>query len=83
MNTTDTTLLIILTSLLSILLLIFIATMVVIFKLVRSVQKVVIKAEDVIESVETAADNFKQASSHATTIKVIKNIFKLANKRRK
>ncbi|MDB5169218.1 MAG: hypothetical protein JWO41_574 [Candidatus Saccharibacteria bacterium] len=79
MTTTDTTLLIILTSLLSIFILVCIAIAVVIFKLVRAVQAVVVKAESVVDSVEAAAEVFKDASGKMAMIKLIRNIVDLAH----
>jgi len=81
MTTTDTVLVIILTSLLSIWLLLGIALSVVLVKLVNSVRRVVEKAEGVVDSVESAAEIFKDTQGRLAFIKLIRNIIKLAKKR--
>lgn len=83
MTTTDTTLLIILTVLLSVFILILIATAVVAFKLVRSIQKVVAKAEGVVDSVESAAEVLKEASGKVAIVRVIKNIVDLTQRKKR
>ena len=82
MDTTDTTLLIILTALLSIFIIVCTAIAVVIFQLVRAAKKAVAKAEHVIDSVENAAEVFKDASGKMAMAKLIKNIFNLVNSKK-
>jgi hypothetical protein len=79
MTTTETVLVIILTSLLSILFLIYIVTAVAIYKLVKQVKKVVIKAEEVVDSVESAAEVFKDTGGKLAFFKLVRNIIKMAN----
>ena len=78
MSTTDTVLVIILTSLLSILFLVYIAIAVAIFKLIKAVRKVVDKAEDVVDSVESAAEVFKDTGGKLAFLKLIRNIIKMS-----
>jgi uncharacterized membrane protein len=79
MTTTDTTLLIILTSLLSVFILVCIAVAVTIYKLVRALQAVAVKAESVVDSVEAAADVFKDATGKMAMLKLIRNIVDLVH----
>jgi uncharacterized membrane protein len=81
MSTTDTTLLIILTSLLSIFVIVCIAVAVVILKLVTSAKQVVIKAEAAIDSVESAAEIFKNVGGKVSLLKLIRNIVDTAHKK--
>lgn len=81
MNTTDQVLLIIITVLLSILLLTTIIAVVGLVKLINVVRRVVLKAEDVVDSVESAAEIFKDTEGSLAAFKVIRNIIKVANKR--
>jgi hypothetical protein len=83
MTTTDTVLLIIVTSLLSLLLLAAIVLKVVLVKLAASVRRVVNKAENVVDSVESAAEVFKDTQGRLAFIKLIRNIIKLAQRRHK
>jgi hypothetical protein len=83
MSTTDNVLLIIITSLLSLLLLATIAVVVIIFKLLSSIRKVVIKAESVIDSVESAADVIKDTQGRLALFKLIRNIMKMVQGNRK
>lgn len=83
MTTTDTVLLIIVTTLLSLLLLAAIVLTVVLVKLAASVRRVVAKAENVVDSVESAAEVFKDTQGRLAFIKLIRNIIKLAQRRHK
>ncbi len=78
MTTTDTVLLIILTSLLSLLFILCIAVGVGILRLVGDVRRVVAKAEDVVDSVESVADVFKDTKGRMAFFKLVRNIVKLA-----
>lgn len=80
MDTTDTTLHIILTVLLSIFIIVCIAIAIAILKLVASVKSVVSKAEHVVDSVENATEVFKDASGKMAMAKLIRNIFNLVQK---
>lgn len=83
MSTTDTTLLVILTCLLSLWILVGIGLAVALIKLVSSLRRVVTKAEEVIDSVESAAEVFKDAQGRLAFIKLVRNIIKLAQRRHK
>lgn len=52
-------------------------------KLLKSVQRVVERAEDVVESVESAAEVFKDTQGRLALFKLIRNIIKLAQRSRK
>ena len=83
MTTTDTVLLIILTSLLSLFFILCIAVMVVVLKLLSSVKRVVAKTEDVVDSVESAAEVLRDTQGRLAFFKLIRNIVKLAQRRQK
>ena len=83
MTDTETVLAIILTSLLSIFFVLCIAVVVAVLKLIKVVKQVVLKAENVVDSVEEAAEVFKDTSGRMAFFKLIRNIIKLANKERK
>jgi hypothetical protein len=78
MSTTDTTLLIILTSLMSLFFLLGIVAIIMIMGLLASVKRVVARAESVVDSVEAAADVLKDAGGKLAVFKLIKNIIDLA-----
>lgn len=83
MNTTDTTLLIVLTSLLSIFFILCIAVVVVVLRLLASIKQVVAKADNVIDSVESAADTFKNVGGKLSILTLLKNVFEMTNHKRK
>jgi hypothetical protein len=83
MSTTDTTLLIILTTLLSIFFILCIAAVIVVIKLLSSVKKVVAKAENVVDSVESAAEVLKDTQGKLAFIKLVRNVVKIVNRSRK
>lgn len=83
MTTTDHVLLIILTTLLSIFFLLGITILVLVVKLVGSVKRVVIKAEGVVDSVESAAEVLKDTSGRLAFLKLVRNIMKMAQKVKK
>lgn len=83
MDTTETVLLIVVTSLLSLFFIMCIAVMVGVFKLVTVVRRVVDKAEDVIDSVESAAEVLKDTSGRLAFLKLLRNIMKLAQRSHK
>ena len=74
MSTTDTVLLIILDVLVGLFFLLSSIAVLYVIKVLKSIQQVVIKAEGVIESVESATDILKGASGKLAIIKLIKNI---------
>ena len=77
MTNTDTVLLIILTTLLSILILASLVVIGLVIKLILSVKRAVHKAETVIDSVESASEVFKDTSGRLALLKLIRNIVKL------
>ncbi len=83
MSTTDTVLVIILTSLLSLFFILCIAVMIMALKLIASIRQVVAKAEDVVDSVESAAEVFRDTQGKMAIIKMIGNLIKLAQRSRK
>ena len=82
MNTTDTVLLIILTSLLSNFFILCISVVVVVLKLLSSVKQVVAKADSVIDSVESAADTFKNVGGKVSIFRLVKNIFDMTQRKK-
>ena len=78
MSTTDTVLLIILTSLMSLFFLLGIVALVMVSRILASVKRVVVRAENVVDSVEAAADVLKDAGGKMALFKLIKNIIDLA-----
>ena len=83
MTTTDNVLLIILTSLLSLFFVLSIALVIVLLKLLSSVKRVVGKAEDVVDSVESAAEVLKDTQGRLAFFKLVRNIIKIAKRSRK
>jgi hypothetical protein len=81
MTTLDTVLLIIVTALLSIFFILCIAASIIALKLLSSVRQVVAKAENVVDSVENAADVLKDAQGRMAFFRLVRNIVKLAKKR--
>jgi len=83
MTTTDTVLLIILTTLLSIWVVLGIALAIAGLRLIASVRRTVAKAESVIDSVESAAEVFKNTEGRLALFKLIRNIVKVTKKARR
>lgn len=81
MTTTDTVLLIVLTSLLSVFFILCIALVICLLKLLADVRRVVDKAEEVVGSVESAAEVFKDTQGRLAFFKLVRNIVKLMQKR--
>lgn len=81
MSTTDTILVIILTSLLSLFFIMCIVLTVGLVKLVNGVRRVVEKAESLVDSVEEAAEVFRDTQGKLAIVKLVRNIVKLAQKR--
>jgi hypothetical protein len=77
MSTTDEVLIIILSVLLSVFFILCIAVMVGVLKLVKSIREVVLKAEEVVDSVESAAEVLKDTSGRLAFFKLIRNIMKM------
>jgi len=80
MTTTDTVLLVIITVLLSIFLLLGIAVAIAVLRLIFSVRQAVRKAEVVIDSVESAAEVFKNTEGRLALFKLIRNIVQMTRK---
>jgi hypothetical protein len=83
MNTTDTVLLIIVTSLLSIFIILCIAVVIGMLKLLTAVKRVVQKAEEVADQVESAAEIFKDTQGRMAMFKLVRNIIKVVQRSRK
>ncbi len=83
MDTTDRVLLIILTTLLSVFFVLCIAAVVIVIKLLKEVRMVIAKAEDVVDSVESATEVLRHTGDRVALFKLIKTIFKLSQKGRK
>jgi hypothetical protein len=81
MSTTDNVLLIVLTSLLSILIFIGILVTIAILNVVVSVRRVMAKAENVVDSVESAAEVITDAKGRLAVLKLVNNIIKMTNKK--
>ena len=74
LSTASTTLLIILAVLLSLFFLLSGIAVFLLIGILQSVRRMASKAEQVVDSVETAAEHLKSASGKLTFIKLIKNI---------
>jgi hypothetical protein len=83
MNTTDQVLVIVLTVLLSVFFIMCIAVVTALLKLVNSVREVVAKAEEVVDSVESAAEVLRDTQGRLALFKLIRNIVKMMNGRKK
>lgn len=83
MTTTDQTLLIILTSLLSLYFLLGIVLILILIKVANSIKRVVSKAEGIVDSAENAAELFVDTKGRLALFKLIKNIYKSVNRRKK
>jgi hypothetical protein len=83
MTTTETVLAIVLTSLLSLFFVLCIAAMVIVLKLLSSIKRIVAKTEDVVDSVESATEVLRDTKGRLAFFKLVRNIIKLAQRRRK
>ena len=83
MTTTDQVLVIILITLLSIFFIMCIVAVTALVKLINATRQVVSKAEDVIDSVESAAEVFKNTQGKLAIFKLINNIIKMTYKGKK
>ncbi len=83
MTTTDTVLVIILTVLLSIFFILCIAAVAMTLKILVIVRRIVEKAEEVADSVESAAEVFRDTQGRLAFFKLVRNIIKMAQKRSK
>ncbi|MEK7599948.1 MAG: hypothetical protein AAB462_02850 [Patescibacteria group bacterium] len=83
MTTTEEVLVIVLTVLLSIFIILCIAFVAGLVQLLSTVRRVAAKAEDVIDSVESAAEVLKDTQGRMAFFKLVSNIMKLTQKGRK
>lgn len=83
MDTTDHVLLIILTTLMSLFFILLAAMVIMGIQVMKSVKRAVAKAENVIDSVEEAAEAVRDTSGRLAIFKIIRNIVKLSQKGRK
>lgn len=77
MTTTDQVLIIILSVLLSVFFALCIAVMIVVLKLLGSIRQIVDRAEEAVESVESAAEVLKNTSGRLAFFKLVRNIMKM------
>lgn len=83
MTTTDTVLLYIITIILSIFFLVGIVVLIALLRLIVAVKRAVARAEDVIDSVESAAEIFRDTEGRLALFKLIRNIVKMTKKARR
>ena len=83
LTSSDSTLLFVLTVLLSAFFLMSIIVAVLVVRILASINRVVAKAESVIDSVESAADVLKDVGGHLSIIKLVKNILDLTQRKKK
>ncbi|HVV26165.1 MAG TPA: hypothetical protein VHC21_04010 [Candidatus Saccharimonadales bacterium] len=83
MTTTDQVLLIVVAALLSVFLLLCIGVMAGVLKLIKALREVVAKAEEVADSVESAAEVLRDTSGPLAMFKLIRNIMKATQKGRR
>ena len=83
MNTTFDILVIVLSSLLGIFLILSIVIGVMILKVVKSVQRVVAKGEQVIDSAEAAAEMFKKVGGPLSAFRTVASIIETVTKHKK
>lgn len=83
MNTAESILVIITSSLLSIALLLGIALLITLLKLIKSIRRIAAKAEQVVEDAESAASMFRSAAGPLGVLKTIANIVETVHKHKK
>lgn len=83
MTTTDHVFIVILSVLLSLFFILCIAAVLAVLKLMSIVKRVLAKAESVVDSVESATDVIKDVQGRAAIFKLVRNIYKLAQRRKK
>ncbi len=83
LTSTDSTLLIVLTVLLSVFFLLSIVAIFFFVRILASINRVVAKAESVVDSVEAAADVLKDVGGKLSLIKLVKNVLDLAQRKTK
>lgn len=83
LTSSDSNLLIILTILLSAFFLVSIIVAILLVRILVSINRVVAKAESVIDSVESAAEVLKDVGGHLSIVKLVKNILDLIQRKKK
>lgn len=83
MNTAESILVIITSSVLALFLLVAIIATIYAIKVVKQVRRVVAKAEEVVDTAEAAAEAVRQANGPLAMFKLVKNIVTLVNKYQK
>lgn len=83
MTSTETVLVIILIVLLSIFFALCIAVMAGVLTLIQSLKRVAVKAEEIVDSVESAAEVFTASTGKLTLFKMVSNLIKLTTDRSK
>jgi uncharacterized membrane protein len=83
MDSAAETLLIVVSATLTVLLLLLIVALVYIIKILKQIRRISIKAETVVDSVESAASTFQKAAAPSAILTLISNIVDKATKTRK
>jgi hypothetical protein len=83
MTTTDQVLIIILCALLSIFFALCIAVMIGVLKLLGALRQIVDKAEEAVESVESAAEVLKNSTGKLAFFKLLNNLIKMSQGKKK
>jgi len=83
MTTTDEVLVIVLTVLLSVFFIMCITAVVVLIKLINGIREIVAKADEVVDSVESAAEVLKNTSGKLAIFKLINNVIQMTSKGKK
>jgi len=83
LTSTDSTLLIVLTVLLSAFFLLSVVAIFFFVRILASINRVVTKAESVVDSVEAAADVLKNVGGKLSLIKLVKNVLDLVQRKTK
>ena len=83
MTTTDQVLLIVVGALLSVFRLLCIGVMAGVLKLIKGLREMVAKAEEVVDSVESAAEVLRDTSGPLAMFKLMRNIMKASQKGRR
>jgi hypothetical protein len=83
METATEILVIITSSVLCVFLLLAIAATIVALRIMKSIKRVVARAEDVLETAEEAAETFRNVSGKLSLLKLVQNIISMANSHKK
>jgi membrane protein implicated in regulation of membrane protease activity len=83
MDTTEKILLVILAAALALFLILAIVTVVLVIRMLKSVNRITQKAEQLVDSAETVGQVFKQTAEQMTFIRVIRNVADLVGKHHK